>query len=132
QETIAAERLAGVDVLLVDDDRESREMVRATLRQAGANVVAVESATAALAELISRRPDLILTDIAMPMMDGYALAREIRGRKELANTKVVALTALPGGKIAAADSGFDAYLTQPIAPFELVESVAKVVGPIAM
>jgi len=127
---IIGDRLAGMDVLLVDDDRESREMVRATLHQAGANVIAVESAASALAELIQGRPDLILTDIAMPMMDGYALAREIRSRRELDATKIVALTAFPAGKGAASDSGFDEYLTKPVDPFDLVDSVARVVGPI--
>jgi len=127
---IVTGRLAGVDVLLVDDDREARELVRAALRQAGANVIAVESAGAALTELIERRPDLILTDIAMPMMDGYALAREIRKRKELATSKLVALSAFPVGNAALTDSGFDEYLTKPIDPFELVDAVARVVGPI--
>jgi len=127
---IVTGRLAGVDVLVVDDDREARELVRAALRQAGANVIAVESANLALAELTNRRPDLILTDIAMPMMDGYALAREIRKRPELQRSKLVALSAFPVGKAANGDSGFDEYLTKPIDPFELVDAVARVVGPI--
>jgi PAS domain S-box-containing protein len=127
---IVTGRLAGVDVLLVDDDREARELVRAALRQAGANVIAVESARLALAELADRHPDLIITDIAMPMMDGYALAREIRKRKELSKSKLVALSAFPVSKTANSDAGFDEYLTKPIDPFELVDSVARVVGPI--
>jgi PAS domain S-box-containing protein len=127
---IVTGRLAGVDVLLIDDDREARELVRAALRQAGANVIAVESAGLALAELVNRRPDLILTDIAMPMMDGYALAREIRKRKDLAKSKLVALSAFPVSRQANSDAGFDEYLTKPIDPFELVDAVARVVGPI--
>jgi len=127
---IVTGRLAGVDVLLIDDDREARELVRAALRQAGANVIAVESAGLALTELATRRPDLILTDIAMPMMDGYALAREIRKRKDLAKSKLVALSAFPVSRQANSDAGFDEYLTKPIDPFELVDAVARVVGPI--
>ena len=123
-------RLAGVDVLLIDDDREARELVRAALRQAGANVTAVESAGSALAELNERRPDLIITDIAMPVMDGYALAREIRKRRELEKSKLVALSAFPVSRQANHDAGFDEYLTKPIDPFELVDAVARVVGPI--
>jgi len=127
---IVTGRLAGVDVLLIDDDREARELVRAALHQAGANVIAVESAGLALSELANRRPDLILTDIAMPMMDGYALAREIRKRKELSKSKLVALSAFPVSRQANSDAGFDEYLTKPIDPFELVDAVARVVGPI--
>jgi PAS domain S-box-containing protein len=127
---IVTGRLAGVDVLVIDDDREARELVRAALRQAGANVVAVESAGLALTELATRRPDLILTDIAMPIMDGYALAREIRKRKELEKSKLVALSAFPVSRQANHDAGFDEYLTKPIDPFELVDAVARVVGPI--
>jgi CheY-like chemotaxis protein/anti-sigma regulatory factor (Ser/Thr protein kinase) len=127
---IVTGRLAGVDVLLIDDDREARELVRAALRQAGANVIAVESAGLALAELATRRPDLILTDIAMPMMDGYALAREIRKRNDLSKSKLVALSAFPVSRQANSDAGFDEYLTKPIDPFELVDAVARVVGPI--
>jgi PAS domain S-box-containing protein len=127
---IVTGRLAGVDVLLIDDDREARELVRAALRQAGANVIAVESAGSALAQLNERRPDLIITDIAMPIMDGYALAREIRKRKELQKSKLVALSAFPVSRQANHDAGFDEYLTKPIDPFELVDAVARVVGPI--
>jgi len=127
---IVTGRLAGVDVLVIDDDREARELVRAALRQAGANVIAVESAGLALNELATRRPDLILTDIAMPMMDGYALAREIRKRTELSKSKLVALSAFPVSRQANSDAGFDEYLTKPIDPFELVDAVARVVGPI--
>ncbi len=127
---IVTGRLAGVDVLVIDDDREARELVRAALRQAGANVIAVESAGLALNELTTRRPDLILTDIAMPMMDGYALAREIRKRTELSKSKLVALSAFPVSRQANSDAGFDEYLTKPIDPFELVDAVARVVGPI--
>jgi len=123
-------RLAGIDVLVVDDDREARELVRAALKQAGANVIAVESASLALTELATRHPDLILTDIAMPIMDGYALAREIRKRPELAKSKIIALSAFPVGKASNSDSGFDEYLTKPIDPFELVDAVARVVGPV--
>ena len=127
---IVTGRLAGVDVLLIDDDREARELVRAALRQAGANVIAVESAGLALTELATRRPDLIITDIAMPVMDGYALAREIRKRKELEKSKLVALSAFPVSRTANSDAGFDEYLSKPIDPFELVDAVARVVGPI--
>ena len=121
-------RIDGLRILLVDDDREARQLVRSVLQYAGGTVAAVESAGMALNELTERRPDLVITDIAMPGMDGYALAREIRQRPDLAGMKLVALTAFPAGRGAAAQSGFDEYLTKPIDPFTLVTAVQKVTG----
>ncbi len=129
REAVMASKLAGIDVLIVDDDREARDLVRATLKPAGAHVVIAESAEAALSELMEYRPDLVLTDIAMPLMDGYALAREIRKRPELNKVKIVALSAFPAGRVAR-DSGFDEYLAKPIDPFDLVDAVARIAGPV--
>ncbi|MEA2490641.1 MAG: hypothetical protein QOH21_2433 [Acidobacteriota bacterium] len=121
-------RLTGMKVLLVDDDREARQLVRSVLQYAGAVVVSVDSATMALNELTERRPDLVITDIAMPGMDGYALAREIRHRADLAGIKLVALTAFPAGRGTASKSGFDEYLTKPIDPFALVTAIQRIMG----
>ncbi len=129
RDVVIASKLAGIDVLVVDDDREARDLVRAALKQAGAHVVVAESASAALSELLEYRPDLVLTDIAMPHMDGYALAREIRNRPELKKLKIAALSAFPAGRIPQ-DSGFDEYLAKPIDPFDLVEAVARIAGPV--
>ena len=117
--------LTGVDILLVDDDRESRELIGAALRQAGARVTPRDSAAAALQALEQSRPHVVVSDIAMPVMDGYALVREIRSRPELAKVKVVALTAF-SGPLAAEESGFDEFHTKPIDPFELVRVIARV------
>jgi PAS domain S-box-containing protein len=117
--------LAGTDVLLVDDDRESRELIGAALRQAGARVTLRDSAVAALEVLEESRPDVVITDIAMPRMDGYAFLREVRRRPALAGLKVIALTAF-SGPIPAEEQGFDEYHTKPIDPFELVRIVSRV------
>jgi len=117
--------LHGVDILVVDDDREGRELVGTALRFAGASVTAVDSAEAALHVLDDRAPHIVLTDIAMPVMDGYALTRTIRERRALDRVRVVALTAFPGDTAASA-SGFAAFLTKPIDPYELVESIAAI------
>ncbi|HEX9161575.1 MAG TPA: PAS domain S-box protein [Thermoanaerobaculia bacterium] len=128
QRTIDRTQLEGVRILTVDDDREGRELVTAVLRQAGATVTAVESASAALAELTAHRPDVVITDIAMPLMDGYAFGREMRARKDLAGIKLIALTAFPAGAAAAEKSGFDLYLMKPIDPFDLIDAVAGIAG----
>jgi CheY-like chemotaxis protein/anti-sigma regulatory factor (Ser/Thr protein kinase) len=121
-------RLAGLRVLLVDDDREARHLVHSVLHSAGANVTAVESATYALNELGSATPDVIITDIAMPHMDGYEFARRVRSEAKLASVKLIALTAFPFASEAARQSGFDDYLMKPIDPFVLIDSVARAVG----
>jgi len=119
--------LHGFDILLVDDDHEGRELIRAALRHGGAAVTACASAESALEELANKRPTLVITDIAMPGMDGYSLARTIRQQRALANLPVVALSAFPASAGAAENAGFVAYLTKPIDPFDLVDKIAAVI-----
>src|SRR3954469_7791649 len=116
------DRLHGVEIVLVDDEVESRRMVAAVLRAAGANVVAVDSATAALSAIAEHRPHLVITDIAMPDMDGYAFTRTLRERER--DLKVVALSAFPPSP--EKKTGFDAYLSKPIDPFHLVDEIARI------
>jgi PAS domain S-box-containing protein len=123
---IAPDRLRGITLLLVDDDHEARGLIRAILRQAGADVVATESAPLALAELTHLRPDAIISDIAMPLMDGYAFSREVRARPELAGVKLIVLTAFPAAS-RAGEGVFDGYLTKPVEPADLVEDIARIV-----
>jgi PAS domain S-box-containing protein len=118
--------LAGATILLVDDDDESRKLVNAVLTRAGAQVTATASGAEALEALAGGKPDLVLTDIAMPQMDGYHLARKI---KEIApEQRVVALSAFPAGRTRAADAPFETYLFKPVEPVELVHAIARVLG----
>jgi CheY-like chemotaxis protein/anti-sigma regulatory factor (Ser/Thr protein kinase) len=118
------DRLRGLAIVLVDDDQDTRRMVTAVLRAAGANVTSLDSAAAGLAQIDQHRPDLIITDIAMPEMDGHAFTRALRTREYGGELKIIALSAFPPG--AEGGSGFDAYLTKPIDPFHLVDEVAKI------
>jgi PAS domain S-box-containing protein len=121
------QRLDGTTILLIDDDIEGRKLVRAVLRRAGANVRDVDSGEHAFHALREELPHLVVTDIAMPHMDGYAVAHRIR---EIAPTmKIVALTAFPASRAAARDAIFDAYITKPVEPADLIESVANVLAP---
>jgi PAS domain S-box-containing protein len=121
------DRLRGIDLVLVDDEPESRKMVSAVLRSAGANLRAFDSAAEALDAIDQRRPDILVTDIAMPEMDGYAFTRALRARPYGRELKIVALSAFP----ATGDrgSGFDAYLAKPIDPFRLVDEIARIALP---
>ena len=125
----ARENLANRRVLVVDDDRDGRDVVAAVLRQAGAHVVAVDSAPAALEAVKAEKPDIIVTDIAMPEMDGYALRRRLRENPHLAGTPVVALTAFPASANSVNEKEFDAYLRKPIDPFELTDKLDALLKP---
>lgn len=120
-------KLEGVKILVVDDDPEARSVVLATLQQAGASVSAVASADDALSELDSEIPDVVLTDIAMPHIDGHELAQRIRGRSDSSGVKIIILSAFSAGE-GTGRQRFDAYLNKPIDPFALVESIASVVA----
>jgi PAS domain S-box-containing protein len=115
--------LHGLRILVVDDDHDGRGLIAAVLRQAGAAVTAVDSADAALAAMQAGRYDIVLTDIAMPRMDGYSLQRKLRELGLLDKTRIVALTAFPGSAVAADEREFDSYLRKPIDPFELTENL---------
>ncbi|MGA7616779.1 MAG: PAS domain S-box protein [Thermoanaerobaculia bacterium] len=117
--------LSGRRILVVDDDREGRMLVATALRLAGADVEAVDSAYVAIEYLEKQRPDVVITDIAMPMMDGHTLRKEIRSREHLAGMKIVALTAFPPTKSGSDESDFDEYLRKPIDPYELSERIRQ-------
>ena len=121
------DRLRGLEIVLVDDEVESRKMIGAVLRASGANVLAVDSAASALDALDQHRPGLVITDIAMPEMDGYSFIRALRAREYGRDVKVVALSAFPAR--GEDNTGFDAYLAKPIDPFHLVEEVARIALP---
>jgi CheY-like chemotaxis protein len=118
-------RLRDLEIMVVDDDQASRKIVSAVLSAAGAHVTVFESAAAALDAVERRQPDIIITDIAMPEVDGYAFARTLRKRDRDRGglTKIVALSAFPA---AMEERGtFDAYLSKPIDPFQLVDEIAR-------
>ena len=122
---IRAERLRGLSIVLVDDDDEGRRLICALLSRAGATVRDVDAAGLVSALIKSERPDLVVTDLAMPGMDGYALGKELR--RDFSDLKIVALSAFPAGRNAK-DAIFDAYIAKPVEPSELIESIAAVAG----
>jgi PAS domain S-box-containing protein len=121
--------LSGYRILVVDDDDESRDLIAAALRHAGATVTAVESAAKALAHTAGHHTDIVLTDIAMPNTDGYELQRRLRERGDLETTRIVALTAFPATVVSADEKEFDSYLRKPIDPFELAARLRELVAP---
>lgn len=124
----APRSLANLRILVVDDDEDARDVVREVLELAGATVVAVGSAGLAVASVSSWRPDLIISDIGMPEMDGYALLRSIRGMpaEQGGQTPAVALTAYasPDDAERARRAGFQVFLTKPVDAARLVGEIA--------
>ena len=123
--------LDGLSILLVDDEADVRELVSLVLRGAGATVEAFADAREAVDRASGK--DILVSDISMPVMDGYALMRSIRARPSSEGGKIraIALTAVGGqpAKDRALAAGFDVFLTKPMAPRELVRVVSMVATP---
>lgn len=119
--------LHGLAVLVIDDQKETRDIVAAILRRGGAIVAGVESVADAFAAMRERRPDVVICDIAMPGEDGYDFVRRLRESGE--RLPVIALTAFgrPEDRENALARGFDAYLKKPVDPLRLATAVREMV-----
>lgn len=119
--------LDGLQILFVDDDRDSRELITFLLQQHGAEVTEVESAAEALCNLRETEFDLLISDIGMPDMDGYALVRQIRKHllEQGRNIPAIALTAYAGAinQKQALAAGFQQHVTKPIEPDILLQTI---------
>jgi signal transduction histidine kinase/ActR/RegA family two-component response regulator len=119
-------RLNRLRILVVDDDRESREVLRAMLERAGAIVQVAASVDEAVPELTGFRPELVLSDLAMPGRDGFGVLAAVRAMKG-PHVPVVAVTAYarPEDRKRVMSAGFDDYLAKPVDPAALTAMVAK-------
>jgi CheY-like chemotaxis protein len=117
-------RLNAVRVLVVEDDDDTRDVVRATLESAGASVEVVASASDARREMSSNSPDVLISDIRMPEEDGYSLIRSLR--RDGVATPAIALTAYARREDAdeARAAGFQIHLAKPIDTGRLIDAVA--------
>jgi len=108
-------------ILVVDDSRLAQKMIRDRLESAGYAVVTASSGEEALAWLQREVPDLVISDVVMPGIDGYELCRRMRKQPRLANVPVILLTARGGiaEKVAGFEAGADDYLVKPFDPVEL-------------
>lgn len=133
-EDIDVQSLQGVDVLLVEDDREACEMLTVVLTDRGAQVRVAHDVDAALAAFTQAWPDVLVSDIGLPGRDGYELAREVRqmeqerGRGRL---PVIALTAFTRAddRTRTLEAGFDLHLAKPLKPHLLLQAIAATRSP---
>ncbi|HEV2721025.1 MAG TPA: ATP-binding protein [Thermoanaerobaculia bacterium] len=125
--------LAGLSVLLVEDDDDTRRMLAAALRSFGATVTAVGSADAALEALRAAAPNVVVSDIAMPGEDGFALMMKIRGgaAERARNVPAVALTAYARAEDheRILGAGFACHLTKPVDPTVMARAVRAAARP---
>jgi CheY-like chemotaxis protein len=121
--------LDGIRVLVVDDEADARELVTMLLREAGAETVEASPVSAALDAVDRSPPDVLVSDIGMPLEDGYSLLRNVRSRPPEAggNVPAIALTAFTRGEDVArsSEAGFARHLAKPVEPAELVAAVRQ-------
>jgi CheY-like chemotaxis protein len=121
--------LSGVRVLVVDDEADARVTLGAILEQFGAEPTVVSSAQDALDSIAQAVPDVLLSDIAMPNENGYALIRQIRTTVDSERLPAAAFSAYVDGdsRERALDAGFQTYLSKPIEPTLLAATLAALV-----
>ena len=118
-------KLAGVSILVVDDEIDSREVLAELLRYYGAQTVTAASAAEALAEIARSVPAVLVSDIGMPAVDGYQFIRAVRERIPEQQMIALALTGLGSGndKERALAEGFQRCIVKPVEPEQLVETI---------
>jgi PAS domain S-box-containing protein len=133
-EDLDAPTLQGLDVLLVEDDREASEMMTVVLSDRGAGVRTAQDYDTALAALQQAWPDILVSDIGLPGRDGYELVRRVRQIEQEQKARrlpVIALTAFARAEDQrkTLDAGFDLHLSKPLKPHLLLDAIATAVRP---
>lgn len=114
-------------ILVVDDNRDNVEILRAFLESRGYRVASAEDGKVALAKMEEVQPDLVLLDVMMPGMDGWQVCRTIKNHPDLGSTKVVMVTAKGDfeDKFEGMRSGADDYVVKPVDLGELEKKVRR-------
>ena len=119
--------LAGRTIVLVEDNADARATMADLLRAFGYRIVEVAHGAGALPAVLAAQPDLVITDIGLPDIDGYEVARRLRANPVTRTVPLVALTGYGqlGDREAATRAGFDAHLVKPVSPEDLVETIER-------
>jgi two-component system chemotaxis response regulator CheY len=115
-------------IMTVDDSKTMRDMVAFTLRSAGFEVTEAEDGQKALASLLAKQVDLVITDLNMPNMDGVALIRSLRADPKYKSVPILMLTTEgdPAKKTEGRTAGATGWIVKPFDPTKLIEVVNKV------
>ncbi len=122
------------DVLVVDDEPDSLEVAQRILRHYGADVRTATNGQEALTETKKKRPKLIISDISMPILDGWGLIYELKRERAFMEIPVIALTAhaMTGDRERAISAGFHNYLTKPLTPVTFMRDLLILLTAIPM
>jgi CheY-like chemotaxis protein len=120
----------GITILVVDDNPVNLKLASEVLLADGHSVIRAEDAEQALSLLQTRMPDLVLTDIALPRMDGLELTRRLKADPRYRHLPVVALTAsaMKGDEARILEAGCDAYIAKPVNTRTLSEQILRVLA----
>ncbi|MBD1821084.1 response regulator [Cyanobacteria bacterium FACHB-DQ100] len=124
------ESLEQINIFVVDDDPDTRDLLRFMLEDEGANVTVATNAKEALSLLEKELPTILVSDVAMPEMDGFQLIGLVRELPQGAELPAIALTAYAReeDRLQAINAGFNDYLTKPIDPVELMRVIQQYCG----
>ncbi len=117
-------------ILVVEDTEDNRQILRDLLGMAGYEMVEAHDGAQGVAMAAEHRPDLILMDIQMPVLDGYEATRRIKADPALAAIPIVAVTsyALSGDEQKARDAGCNDYIAKPYSPRQMLAKVREILG----
>ena len=112
-------------ILVVEDQEDNRQILRDLLASTDYEIVEAENGVEALAAVAKQRPDLILMDIQLPILDGYEGTRRIKSDPALRSIPIIAVTsfALSGDEVNAREAGCDAYVPKPYSPRQLLAKI---------
>jgi two-component system, cell cycle response regulator DivK len=114
-------------ILVVEDQEDNRQILRDLLGNAGYELTEAENGEEAIAAVAKRRPDLILMDIQLPVLDGYEATRRIKADPATKSIPIIVVTsyALSGDEGKAREAGCDAYVTKPYSPRQLLAKIRE-------
>ena len=117
-------------ILVVEDTEDNRQILRDLLGMAGYDMIEAHDGAEGVAKAAEHKPDLILMDIQMPVMDGYEATRRIKANPDLKAIPIVAVTsyALSGDEQKTRDAGCDAYIAKPYSPRQMLAKVREILG----
>jgi two-component system, cell cycle response regulator DivK len=118
-------------ILVVEDQEDLRNVLRTLLTGSGYEVVEAADGQAGVAKAQAERPDLILMDIQLPVLDGYDATRQIKANADLKATPIIAVSsfAMKGDEEKARAAGCDHYVTKPYSPMQLLRIIRGVLDP---
>lgn len=123
--SVAQQPLKQLRVLIVEDDRDNREMLRQLMELDGHQVMTAQDGAEGFQAIVKHRPEVALVDLHLPVLSGYEVARRVRAHQECQGVRLIALTGYGGAKNqeAVLQAGFDLHLVKPISPEKLLQSL---------